>query len=52
LIGKPKGKGGVRSLRHRWEDIIRMDLREIVWEVLDWMNLAQNRDQWLAFVKQ
>jgi hypothetical protein len=30
--------------RHRWEDKIRMDLREMGWEVLDWIHLAQDRD--------
>jgi hypothetical protein len=35
--------------RHRWEDV-RMDLREVGWEGIDWMHLAQNRDQWQALV--
>jgi hypothetical protein len=33
-----------------WEDNIRMDLREMAWEVVDWMLLAQDRDQWWALV--
>jgi hypothetical protein len=33
---------------HRWEDNIRMDLREIWWEGLDWIHLAEDRDQWRA----
>jgi len=32
--------------RRRWEDNIRMDLREIGWEDVNWMHLAQDRDQW------
>jgi hypothetical protein len=36
--------------RHRWEDNIRMDLREIGWEYLDWIHLAQDRDQWWTLV--
>jgi hypothetical protein len=36
--------------RHRWEDNIRMDLGEIGWEVVDWIHLAQDRDQWRAVV--
>jgi hypothetical protein len=32
-------------LKHRWEDNIRMDLREIWWEDVDWIHLAQDRDQ-------
>jgi hypothetical protein len=33
---------------HRWEDDNRMDLRETGWEVVDWIHVAQNRDQWLV----
>jgi hypothetical protein len=36
--------------RHRWEDGIRMDLREIGWEGVDWIQLAQDTDQWWALV--
>jgi hypothetical protein len=36
--------------RRRWEDNIRMNLREIGWEGEDWMHLAQDRDQWRATV--
>jgi hypothetical protein len=42
LVGKP---------RCRWEDNIRMDLREMGWEGVDWNHLAQDWDQWRAFVK-
>jgi hypothetical protein len=34
----------------KWEDNIRMDLREIVWDGVDWMYLAEDRDQWWAIV--
>jgi len=34
--------------RHRWEDNIRMDLREVWWEDVDWIHLAHYRDQWQA----
>jgi hypothetical protein len=37
LIGKHKGKRQFRRPRHRWEDNIRMDCREVGWEGLDWM---------------
>jgi hypothetical protein len=50
LFGKPEGKRQIGRLRRRWEDNIRMDLKEIVWEGVDWMHLAQNRDQWRAVV--
>jgi hypothetical protein len=47
LVGKPKGKRPVRRPRHRWEDGMRMGLREIGWgEGVDWIRLAQDRDQW------
>jgi hypothetical protein len=48
LVGKP---GRKRSLgRPRWEDNIRIDLREIRWEDVDWIHLAQDRDQWWVVV--
>jgi hypothetical protein len=41
-------KGGRPLGRHRcrWEDNIRMDLREIEWEGVEWIHLIQDRDQW------
>jgi hypothetical protein len=45
-----EGKRPLESSKHRWENT-RMDLREIEWEGVDWMHLAQVKDQWLAFVK-
>jgi hypothetical protein len=36
--------------RHRWEDNLIMDLREIGWGGTDWIDLAQDRDQWQALV--
>jgi hypothetical protein len=50
LAGKPEGKRPCRRHRHKWEDIIIMDFREIWWGGVDWMCLAQERDQWWAFV--
>jgi hypothetical protein len=47
LVGKPKGKRPLGRLRCRWEDGIRMDLRETGWEGAE---LAQDRDQWRAIV--
>jgi hypothetical protein len=49
LVGKPEGKRPLGRPRHGWEDI-RLDLREIGWEGVDWMHLAQDRDQWQAVV--
>jgi hypothetical protein len=52
LVGKPEpeGKRPLGSPRHRWLDNIKMDLREIGWSVMDWIDLAQDRDQWRALV--
>jgi hypothetical protein len=50
-VGKPEEKRPIRRSRHRFDDNIRMDLREIGWEVVDWIHLAEDRDQWLAVVK-
>jgi len=40
LVGKPKGKRPLIRPRHRWEDNIRMELKEVGWEGVDWMHLA------------
>jgi hypothetical protein len=50
LVGKPEGKRPLGRLRHRWEDNIKTDLREIGWGGMDWIDLAQDRDQWRALV--
>jgi hypothetical protein len=44
LVRKHERKRLLRILRYRWKDI-RMDLREIGWEDVDWIHLAQGRDQ-------
>jgi hypothetical protein len=50
LVGKPKGRRPLGIPRHRWEDNIKMDFREIAWGGMDWIDLAQDRDQWRAFM--
>ena len=50
LVGKPEGRRPLGRPRHRWEDNIRMDLREVGCGCVDWMELAQDRDRWRAFV--
>jgi hypothetical protein len=50
LVGKPEGKRTLGRPRRTWEDNIRMDLREIGWGGMDWIDLAQDRDQWRALV--
>jgi hypothetical protein len=50
LVGKPEGKRPLWRSNRRWEDNIKMDIREIEWDDMDWINLAENRDQWRALV--
>jgi hypothetical protein len=50
LVGKPEGKRPLGRPRRRWEDGIRMDLREIGWWCVEWFRLAQDRDRWRAVV--
>jgi hypothetical protein len=49
-VGKPEGKRPLGRHRRRWEDNIKMDLRETGWGGMDWIELAQDRDQWKALV--
>jgi hypothetical protein len=46
LVGEPDGKRPLGRPRRRWVDNIKMDLREIGWGGMGWINLAQDRDQW------
>jgi hypothetical protein len=50
LVGKPEGKRSLGSPRLRWVDNIKMDLREIGWDGVGWIDLAQDRHQWRALV--
>jgi hypothetical protein len=50
LFGKPEGKRPSERLRCRWDDNIRVDLKEIGWECVDWKHLSQDKDQWRALV--
>ncbi|KAJ4435463.1 hypothetical protein ANN_18079 [Periplaneta americana] len=51
LVGRPAGKRPLGRPRRRWEDNIKMDLREVGYDGRDWINLAQDRDQWRAYVR-
>jgi hypothetical protein len=50
LVGKPEGKRPLERPRHRWEDGIKLGLREIGWGGVEWIHLAQDRDRWRAVV--
>jgi hypothetical protein len=50
LFVKPEGKRPLGRPRRRWEDNIRIDIREIGWEGLDWIHLAKDVYQWWAVV--
>jgi hypothetical protein len=50
FVGNPEGKRQLERLRRRWVDNIKMNLREIGWDGGDWINLAQDRNQWRALL--
>jgi hypothetical protein len=50
LVGMPEGKRPLGRRRRRWVDNIKMDLREIGWDEVGWIDMAQDRDQWRALV--
>jgi hypothetical protein len=49
-VAKPEGKRPLGRPRCRWVYNIKIDLREIRWGGVDWIDLAQDRDQWKALV--
>jgi len=46
LVEKPEGKSQHGKSRHRWDNNIRMDFREIEWQGINWIHVAQDRDWW------
>jgi hypothetical protein len=50
LVGRPEGKRPLGRPRRRWVDNIKMDLRETGWGGVDWIDMAQDRDQLRALV--
>jgi hypothetical protein len=50
ILGKPEEKSPLGRPRRRWVDNIKMDLREIGRDGVDWIDTAQDRDQWRALV--
>jgi hypothetical protein len=50
LVGKPEGKRPLGRPRRRWEDNIKMDIREVGCGRMEWLKLVQGRDRWRALV--
>jgi hypothetical protein len=50
LMGKPELKRPLGRHRRKWEDNIKIDLREVGWVGIDWIDLTQDTDQWRALV--
>jgi hypothetical protein len=50
LVSKRGGKKQLGRLRRRWEDNIKMDLKEVGFGSMDWIELAQDMDRWRALV--
>ena len=50
LVGKAEGKRPLGGPRRRWEDNIKMDLQEVRYGGIEWLELAQDRDRWRALV--
>ena len=51
LVGKPESKRPFGRPRRRWEDNIKMDVREVGCDPRDWITPAEDRDQWRAYVR-
>jgi hypothetical protein len=52
LVGKPEGKRPLGRPRRRWVDNIKIKLREIGWGSMEWIDLAQDRNQWRALANR
>ena len=51
-VGKPEGKRPLGRPRYRWKDNITMDLQEVGFGGMDWIELAQDRDRWRALMNE
>jgi hypothetical protein len=50
LVGKSEGRRSLGRTRRRWKDIILMYIQEVGWVGMDWIDLAKDRNRWLALV--
>ena len=51
LVGKPESRRALGRPRRRWEDNVKMDVRNVDWGHMDWIDLVQDRGRWRAVVK-
>jgi hypothetical protein len=51
LVKKPEGRRTLGRPRHKWENNIKMYLREVGWGSMHWINLVEDRDSWWVVVK-
>ena len=49
-MGNYEGKRPLGRPRRRWQDNIKMDLQEVMWRGMDWIDVGQDRDRWRALV--
>jgi hypothetical protein len=50
VVGMPQGNTSLGRIRCRWDDNIKINLREVGWGGIDWIHLAEDRDQWSPLV--
>jgi hypothetical protein len=50
LVGRPEGRRPLARPWRRWDDNIKMDLQEVGWDGVAWIDMAQDRDRWRAVV--
>jgi transposase len=49
-VERPEGKRPLERPTQKWEDYIKMDLQEVGWQGMEWIDVVQDRDRWLALV--
>ena len=52
LVGKPEERRPLERPKRRWEDNIKMDLTDVAWDGMEWIDLAQDRESWRALVNE
>jgi hypothetical protein len=50
LLGRPEGRRPLGRPRRRWEDNIKINLQEVGWKGVDWIDMTEDRDRWRAVV--